>query len=221
MTNPSSPARAAARRPGDIELRNYFATPIAVVELENAAAINRALAETILAREQSHPSVQHSNLGGWQSSWDFPTWCGDAGETVLKTALALAGKMTADRQGKPVDVKWRLNAWANVNRAGHGNEFHTHPGSYWSGTYYVDDGGIGGNPSLGGEFEMQDPRGVAPAMYAPMLCFATPGGRSAGASELIRPRAGTMVLFPAWLSHGVRPYRGNRMRISIAFNLSL
>ena len=116
---------------------------------------------------------------------------------------------------------WRLNAWANINRAGHGNEFHTHPGCYWSGTYYVDDGGIGADPSLGGEFEMQDPRGVAPAMYAPLLCFATPGGRSAGASELIRPRAGLLVLFPAWLSHGVRPYRGDRMRISIAFNLSL
>jgi uncharacterized protein (TIGR02466 family) len=220
-SQPSSAPAAPSRRPGDIELRSYFATPIAVVELENAAALNRALAETILAREKSHPSVQHSNLGGWQSSWDFPGWCGDAGETVLRTAVALANKMTADRQGKPVDIKWRLNAWANVNRAGHGNEFHTHPGSYWSGTYYVEDGGIGADPSLGGEFEMQDPRGVAPAMYAPMLCFATPGGRSAGASELIRPRAGLLVLFPAWLSHGVRPYRGDRMRISIAFNLSL
>ena len=221
MTNPPSPAPAPARRPGDIELRSYFATPIAVVELEQAAAINRALTDIILAREKSHASVQHSNLGGWQSSWDFPSWCGEAGEAVLRAAVALASRMTADRHGKPVDIKWRLNAWANINRAGHGNEFHTHPGSYWSGTYYVDDGDIGEDPSLGGEFEMQDPRGVAPAMYAPMLCFATPGGRSVGASELIRPRAGLMILFPAWLSHGVRPYRGSRMRISIAFNLSL
>jgi uncharacterized protein (TIGR02466 family) len=219
MTN-ASPA-AQVRRPGDVELRSYFATPIATVELENAASLNRALAETVLAREAAQTSVQHSNLGGWQSSWDFPSWGGQAGDTVLRTAVALANRLTADRHGKPVDIKWRVNAWANINRAGHGNEFHTHPGCYWSGTYYVDDGGIGDDPSLGGEFEMQDPRGVAPAMYAPMLCFATPGGRSAGANELIRPRAGLMVLFPAWLSHGVRPYRGSRMRISLAFNLSL
>ena len=65
-----------------------------------------------------------------------------------------------------------MNAWANVNRSGHGNEFHTHPGCFWSGTYYVDDGGIGADPSLGGEFEIQDPRGIAPAMYRPDLAPA-------------------------------------------------
>jgi uncharacterized protein (TIGR02466 family) len=217
----TAPSAATTRRSGDVELRSYFATPIAVVELDGAAALNAALRESVLAREKTQPSVHHSNLGGWQSSWDLPAWGGPASEAVLRSAVALASRMTADRQGKPVDIKWRVNAWANINRSGHGNEFHTHPGCYWSGTYYVDDGGIGDDPSLGGEFEIQDPRGVAPAMYAPMLCFATPGGRSAGASELIRPKAGMMVLFPAWLSHGVRPYRGTRMRISLAFNLGL
>jgi hypothetical protein len=29
------------------------------------------------------------------------------------------------------------------------------------------------------------------------------------------------VMFPAWLLHQVRPYRGAARRISIAFNLSL
>jgi hypothetical protein len=29
------------------------------------------------------------------------------------------------------------------------------------------------------------------------------------------------VMFPAWLLHQVRPYRGGAERISIAFNLSL
>ena len=41
-----------------------------------------------------------------------------------------------------------------------------------------------------------------------------------GAVESIRPVAGAMLLFPAWLSHAVRPYRGNGTRISVAFNLS-
>ena len=47
-------------------------------------------------------------------------------------------------------VTWIGNMWANINRTGHGNEFHSRPGAYWSGVYYVDDGGIGTNPSLGG-----------------------------------------------------------------------
>ena len=58
-------------------------------------------------------------------------------------------------------------------------------------------------------------------MYAPQLAFAMPGGLSVGASETIPPKAGRMVMFPAWLLHEVRPYRGSAERISIAFNLSL
>jgi uncharacterized protein (TIGR02466 family) len=207
--------------PGEIELRRYFPTPVASSELPDAAALNRVLAPLILARAVATPGTQHSNLGGWQSSWDFADWGGAEGKRVLDAAKALADTLTCDRHGQPVSIAWRLNSWANVNRSGHGNEFHTHPGSFWSGTYYVDDGGIGADPSLGGEFEIQDPRGVGPAMYAPLLCFDFPGGHSVGASELIRPRTGLMIIFPAWLSHAVRPYRGDRARISIAFNLSI
>lgn len=203
------------------QIRSYFATPIAVVELGGSEALNGALRETILRREREQASLSHSNLGGWQSSWDFHAWGGEAAGHLLASARDLATKLTCDRQGRPVRVDWRTNSWANVNRSGHGNEFHTHPGSYWSGTYYVDDGGIAADPSLGGEFEIQDPRGVAPAMYAPLLCFNMPGGHSAGASELILPKSGQLILFPSWLSHQVRPYRGGETRISVAFNMSV
>jgi len=74
---------------------------------------------------------------------------------------------------------------------------------------------------LGGEFEIQDPRGPAPVMYAPLLTFAVPGGLTLGSSELLSPRAGMMVLFPSWLMHAVRPYHGTQTRISMAFNFSL
>ncbi|MFL2854856.1 MAG: putative 2OG-Fe(II) oxygenase [Pseudohongiellaceae bacterium] len=30
---------------------------------------------------------------------------------------------------------------------------------------------------------------------------------------------GNLIFFPAWLRHGVRPYSGNRERISIAPNI--
>jgi uncharacterized protein (TIGR02466 family) len=206
---------------GKTELRTYFATPVIVAELAEAAQINPPLIATIRARAARHPSVEHSNLGGWQSAWDLADWGGVEAKAVLDAAAELAARATCDRAGKPVRIAWKMNAWANINRGGHGNEFHAHPGSFWSGTYYVDDGGIALNPALGGEFEMADPRGVAPAMYAPMLSFAMPGGQSTGASELIRPKAGLLVLFPAWLSHAVRPYKGAHERISIAFNLSV
>jgi uncharacterized protein (TIGR02466 family) len=203
-----------------IDLRSLFATPVAVVRLPNFAEVNEQLRASILACEERTPSNDHSNLGGWQSSWDLDNWGGAAAGFVLAFARQLADRLTVDRTGRPASVDWRMNAWANVNRGGHGNEFHTHPGCYWSGTYYVDDGGIGADPSLGGEFEIQDPRGIAPAMYRPDLAPAAPGCLSIGASEVISPAAGNMIMFPSWLSHAVRPYTGDGTRISIAFNLS-
>jgi uncharacterized protein (TIGR02466 family) len=184
------------------EIRSYFATPVVIATLPDAAELNAELRRIILQHERQHQSVQHSNLGGWQSSWDFEEWGETPARRLLDAARELATRMTSDRNGKPVRIPWKTNAWANVNRRSHGNEFHTHPGAYWSGTYYVDDGGIGDDPSLGG-------------------AFAVPGGQSAGASELICPKSGQLVLFPSWLLHAVRPYRGERERISVAFNFGL
>jgi uncharacterized protein (TIGR02466 family) len=203
------------------EIRSYFATPVAVATLADALSLNPELRRVILERESRDEGVQHSNLGGWQSSWDFEDWGGAPAKRLLDAAREVATRLTSDRSGNAVRISWKSNAWANVNRRGHGNEFHTHPGAYWSGTYYVDDGGIAADHALGGAFEIQDPRGVAPAMYAPLLGFAVPGGQSAGASELIFPQSGQFVLFPSWLQHGVRPYLGDRTRISVAFNFSI
>ncbi|MFC3227221.1 TIGR02466 family protein [Marinibaculum pumilum] len=206
----------------EFQPRAYFPTPVALVSLANAERLNADLKRIVLEREaQDSGGTEHSNLGGWQSDWELADWGGPPAQVLLQAARAAADRLTGNRMGQPVKVEWKMNAWANINRTGHANEFHTHPGAYWSGAYYVEDGGIGEDPSLGGEFELQDPRGIGPAMYAPNLAFTLPGMQSVGASELISPRAGNMLIFPAWLSHAVRPYRGKGMRISIAFNMSV
>ena len=212
---PGAPPQAAPA-----QVRNLFPTPVAVLSVPGFERINAALEARIFAREREVASVHHSNWGGWQSPHDFSDWCGPEGEAVLEIAQNLARSLTCDRQGRQVDLRWRLNAWANVNRQGQGNEFHTHPGAYWSATYYVRDGGTAENPKVGGEFEIQDPRGVGPAMLAPLLAFRSAGGQSVGASELVVPKSGNLVMFPSWLSHGVRPYHGKDVRISIALNLT-
>ena len=203
-----------------VDVRALFATPVAIAAIPGGESLNPQLRTTILTRAASHPSTTHSNLGGWQSTWDIEQWGGEEVRTILAFARQFANRLTADRQGQPAPQNWRMNAWANVNREGHGNEFHTHPGCVWSAVYYVDDGGIADDPSLGGQLELQDPRGVAPAMYRPDLVPNVPSGVSIGASEMVSPAAGTMIMFPSWLSHAVRPYTGHSVRISIAMNLS-
>jgi uncharacterized protein (TIGR02466 family) len=203
-----------------LQVVSLFATPIVLIDLPDAAALSADLRRTILEREKSHPGTEHSNLGGWQSEWDMDRWGGAPAIKLLAVARNSANKVTTNRQGQPVSIAWKANMWANINRTGHGNEFHSHPGSFWSAVYYVDDGGIDADPSLGGELEFMDPRGPGPAMYAPNLAFGS-AGLSVGANEVVRPRAGRMVMFPSWVLHQVRPYRGKAERISIALNLSL
>lgn len=202
-------------------LLKLFPTPVVIASIANAEPLNAELKRLILEREKTHPSVERSNRGGWQSSWDMHEWGGEPMQRVLAFARAVVEDATVDRTGQRHQYAWRINCWANINRSGHGNQFHTHPGALWSASYYVDDGGIDADPSLGGEFEIQDPRGVAPVMYAPQFTFAGPDGAALGESQRLRPRAGVLVVFPSWLSHGVCPYRGTRERISIAINFSL
>jgi hypothetical protein len=213
----------------DPEIIPLFATPLVVIDVPDAAALNAELRRVIEQREKSQPSTQHSNEGGWQSSWDMERWGGPPAIKLLAIGRNLANRVTTDRKGTPgagphpgyFAVTWHGNMWANVNRTGHSNEFHSHPGAYWSGVYYVDDGGIAADPSLGGELEFMDPRGPLPAVTAPHLGVAMPGGLSAGATERVPPRPGRMVMFPGWLLHKVRTYRGSAERISIAFNLTV
>ena len=53
------------------EIVPLFATPLVTYEVPEAAALNVDLRRVIEQREQTQPTTQHSNLGGWQSSWDM------------------------------------------------------------------------------------------------------------------------------------------------------
>jgi len=202
-----------------ISTRNLFPTPVASIDTPDAEARNAELRALILERRHTSPTIEASNDGGWHSDRDLLTWGGERAVEVADMARAVASHLTRDTAGREVQPDWTVSAWANVNGPGDANICHYHPGWFWSGTYYVDDGGVAADNSFGGDFEMLDPRGAAPAMFAPTLAYAGEGGRATGPIEWIRPRAGLLVLFPAWLQHQVRTYRGTRERISIAFNL--
>ena len=213
-SNSGAPAR-------DLEVRSLFPTPLVIARVPLTDDENARLKATILAREAEDKGVTHSNLLGWQSGDDFAAWGGTEGEAVIAFARSLTDQLTANRMSQRVAVEWFVNAWAGINRAGHCNQMHAHPGAVWSGCYYVDDGGCGEDAAKGGGFEVMDPRGLAPAMYAPELVPALSGCQTMGGSDVIQPRSGTMFLFPAWLMHGVRPYIGDGTRICVAFNFAL
>jgi len=208
---------------GSVSAGMIFPTPLVSARIEDHAALNKNLSETILARETVETGISVSNQGGWHSL-EFLSWCGAEGEAVLAAARDLVDKMTVMESGggyAAAKLGWVVAAWANVNRAGDLNRPHAHGGAFWSGVYWVNDGGAADDPSLGGLLQFSDPRGVLPQMAAPHLRFALDDCLSDGAARSVQPRAGTLMLFPSWLVHEVTPYRGSHPRISVAFNFSL
>ena len=140
-------------------------------------------------------------------------FCGDPGRRLVRHMYALADEATwriVAEHGKQIPpIRWTLDAWVNVNRSGDFNSVHLHPGSTWSGTYYVDTGDPV-DPDSGTPLHLVDPCLARSTTFLPSVVPE---------SIYIHPKPGLMVLFPSYVQHMVFPHNGNSARISIAFNL--
>ena len=207
---------------GQPQVARLFDTPVIVDVLPDHVELNRQLRETILARREQDEGIQVSNVGGWHSDVKMVKWGGEAAARLLERIIADVDKFTVDvRSEGRTRYGWYAEMWANVSPPGAANQYHAHPGSFWSAVYYVDDGyGGSADDTLGGELILLDPRMPAVAMNTPDLRFRQPGQRPEQREKYMRPASGRIVIFPAWLSHAVRPYKGSDLRISVAVNLS-
>lgn len=194
-------------------LTNLFATPLMVHVWSDAPALNDELRPLILAAAAAQPGERKTNVGGWHSDAGRLEFCGDAGRRLLQHMYEMADEATrrvlteVGQAARP--TRWTLYAWANVNGSGDFNRVHTHPGSTWSGTYYVDTGEPD-DPAAGTPIQLIDPcQGRANTFLPPLV----------PSSYNQRPEPGMMILFPSYLPHMVYAHKGQRPRISIAFNL--
>ena len=198
----------------DAQFVNLFPTPFMAYLWPDLAGLNGVLREHILAHAEAHRGLSKTNIGGWHSEPGRLEFCGEAGRKLISCMYEMADEATrrvlAEHQQPPRAMRWTLHAWANVNGVGAFNSTHTHPGSTWSGTYYVDDGDPPADAEHGTALQIFDPCQGRANVFLPS--FIPP-------HALIRPQPGLMVLFPSHVPHTVFAHRGGRPRISIAFNL--
>ena len=204
-----------------METRYFFSTPFATDTLRSAEGLRllRAALEAEQARDADGIAI--SNIGGWHSNTRMLDWGGEAARALALKAMEMADGQTIDiRSPEESRFAWHPEMWANVSHKGHANQYHFHPGSYWSAVAYVDDGYDGDDdPALGGELQLLDPRMPMVRMTAPDLRLREADGSVQQNEIAIRPSTGMIVLFPSWLQHAVRPFHGAGTRISIAINL--
>ena len=196
----------------------FFPTPIYFVDLENSAELNVFLKNRIYSwRDADQTGIQRSNvrsLGSWHSGTVMnqrPEY-----RLFVNKVTAALNVVYQDQLYSTAHTAHCLNMWANINPRGGYNRSHTHPGSLWSGVYYVQA------PPDCGRVVFQDPRAQAQVMQAHQNSAAKATGEH-WAEVFHQAVEGRLILFPSWLRHEVEPNhsaltdrRGDR--ISISFN---
>jgi len=212
-------------RTPDLATASMFETPLLIDTVPDFAALNTELAAAIRAlREQDPAGTARSPRYGWRSDVSGLGWGGPAAQTLVQRAFAVADAHSIDLRQSATAARyhWYGVGWANILDRGASMPLHTHPAAFWSAIYYVDDGYDGAADSgLGGELEIEDPRMPMVMAEEPDLRFRPrPDGPVLQHELSIRPVTGSLLMFPGWLRHGVRPYEGGGQRISIAINLT-
>ncbi len=208
------------------ETRHLFATPFIIDRLQSAAGIGMLRDAIDAEMRRDTKGISISNLGGWHSNTQMIDWGGEAAKALAFKAMTMADEATLDAKSPQVKnlsesrFGWVPEMWANVSQKGNANQYHTHPGSFWSAVAYIDDGYDGDDdPALGGELQLLDPRMPMVRMTAPDLRMIDADGTAMPSEISIRPQTGMIVMFPSWLQHAVRPFHGLGTRVSIAINL--
>jgi len=197
----------------NLELTELFPSPLIKYFWSGSDDLNKELTNLILSKEKEHGGISTTNAGGWHSKKDFQNWDGECVKTILSRMLILGQEMLGRFTGcteQEMFLDWTIQAWANINRYGHYNKFHTHIRNLnlWSGVYYVSTG-----------VEQTDDVARARIIFVDQH-QVTPRERDEFKKRyFVQPEPGLMLLFPSSIGHRVEPHYGNGDRITIAFNL--
>ena len=198
-----------------------FETPIAYGRLKDADEVMKELEVAIRKRKTISTGLSRSNLGGWHSESDMLEWGGPAAQRLAEAAVKIAKRVSQFKESSTEDRQWIVRMWANVTPAGGLNLLHSHPGNLWAALLYIDMGYETEQESrkAGGSFYLEDPRFPMTAMRDTASRMRGADGEPQQFQTEIELQRGNLILFPAWLRHGVRPHTGKGERITIAMNI--
>ena len=194
------------------EIRVLFPVPFATVRLQGADGLNARLLAEIDERRRTEAGIDRSNRYGWHSDLDFFDRSEPAHSELARELAAMVASVTEKLvPDAPARLGMRHEGWINVSPTNAMNSPHDHPGSFWSGTYYVQVPEADEADRLSGAIEFIDPRGSIGSNAG----LETPFTRG---KFTARPTAGSCFIWPSFVRHWVHPNRADEDRVSIAFN---
>lgn len=188
-------------------------------DVENSESLNKTLLDLVYAERQGGIAVNKSNsaeLGSWHSATGLhkkPEY--NPLMTEVDTAL---GRISQELSYAKDHILKVTTMWSIINPPGNGNRAHVHPNSLWSGVYYVQA------PENAGKIEFIDPRTVL-IMNQAKYETKKKRPRECWTKTNYKPIPGRMVIFPAWLYHGVATNMSKEKgragdRVIISFNIN-
>ena len=194
------------------EVRVLFPVPFVTIRLQGAETLNPRLLAEIAERRRAEPGVDRSNRYGWHSALDFFDRPEPAHSELAHEIEAMVASVTAKLvPDAPAGLGPTQERWVNGRPTTAMNAPHDHPGSFWSGTYYVHVPEADESDRLSGAIEFIDPRGSIGSNAG----LETPFTRG---KFTARPAAGSCFIWPGFVRHWVHPNRSGEDRVSIAFN---
>lgn len=195
----------------------FFPTPIYYTDLADAGALNAELKQHIYAWRDADPKgtfrTNVPQVGGWHSVTDMHTRreYNRLTREIFELIQGVYDNLAYGHEFEPVCD----SMWANINPRHAYNREHNHPHALWSGVYYVQ------TPDNSGLLYFIDPRPQA-QIFTP---YYDAGRRKAETQHEVyyQPQEGRLIVFPAWLMHGVQPNLSDTPgsegdRISVSFN---
>jgi uncharacterized protein (TIGR02466 family) len=217
-------ARASITPPEQIDLDRwtrtvYFPTLIFQYDVKDGPSLNRTLLDLTYAERESGIAVNKSNtaeLGSWHSATALHK--NSAYEPLMKEINKALSRISQELSFAKDQVLKVTSMWSIINPPGNGNRAHVHPGSLLSGVYYVQA------PENAGKIEFIDPRTVI-IMNPPKYETKKKRPRECWNKVNFKPVAGRMIIFPAWLYHGVDTNMSKEKgragdRIIVSFNVN-
>jgi uncharacterized protein (TIGR02466 family) len=200
------------------DVRLVWPTPIFNRVFPDTDKMNARLLKIVRQKEREDKGIAKSIIGGWHSADDLHKWHYPEVERLLgfmSEAVTELTKLSTGVTRENFSADTSYVAWANILRKGGYHKAHTHPGSAWSGVYYIEAGTDDETeiPDDAGSIEFFDPRHGVEMVPVP--------GNPFGQRISFPAENGRLLCFPAWLRHTVNPYLGKHERVSIAFNVRI
>ena len=196
------------------KLIHLFTSPMLKHEWPRSQALNRELTGSIIKQSQTQGGERNPSVGGWQSNQDYHKCAGKRGQVMLNRVAELVKHATqqihATYRHEEDHTEWSIAMWSNVYGPGYYHRNHCHPGSTWSGIYFVDPGNPDPTNTHGGAVAL-----INPNLGAPMSFYRA----AIPMRYIIHPEPGLMVVWPSYVLQMVHPYTGRRPRITVSFNV--